>query len=140
MIRGAADSASLHAMTSVEPAMHRRVSEVERQPAISPYDEWGPLTRFLESARLTFARERDMWASLGIDDPEHVRISVPADRGRYNVALNKHIDAVDEASRTGGLVSLTRLAATGQTSTAGLPAQSKSRLPGTRSRAWFADR
>jgi hypothetical protein len=38
-----------------------------------------------------------MWASLGIDEPEHVRISAPAHQGHYTVALKKHIDAVDDA-------------------------------------------
>ena len=71
---------------------------------ISPFDEWGRLTRFLESARLAFARERNMWASLGIDEPEHVRISAPADEGRYKVALKQHIDAVNDAETLHGSV------------------------------------
>ena len=71
---------------------------------ISPFDEWGRLTRFLESARLAFARERNMWASLGIDEPEHVRISAPADQGRYKVALKQHIDAVNDAETLHGTV------------------------------------
>lgn len=82
----------------------RHVAAMEQESVISPYDEWGRMTRFLESARLAFARERDLWASLGIDDPEHVRISAPADRGRYNVALNKHIDAVNDAETLHGSV------------------------------------
>ena len=77
----------------------RVVSEVPA-PANSPYDEWGRLTRFLESARLAFARERNLWVSLGID--EQVRIS--ASEGRYNVALHKHIDAVDDGEMLHGSV------------------------------------
>lgn len=65
--------------------------------AQSPYDEWGRLTRFLESARMAFARERNLWASLGIDEPEQVRISAPEDQARYSVALQRHIDAIDDA-------------------------------------------
>lgn len=71
---------------------------------VGPYDEWGRLTRFLESSRLAFARERNLWASLGINEPEQVRISVPAHQGRYNVALSQHIDAVDDAETLHGSV------------------------------------
>jgi hypothetical protein len=63
----------------------------------SPFDEWGRLTRFLGSARLAFARERNLWASLGIDKPEQVRLSAPADQPRYSVDLQRHIDAIDDA-------------------------------------------
>jgi hypothetical protein len=73
-------------------------------PADSPYDEWGRLTRFLESARLAFARERNLWASLGIDEPEQVRISAPPDGGRYNVTVVQHIEAVDDAETLHGSV------------------------------------
>lgn len=69
-------------------------------PANSPYDEWGRLTRFLESSRLAFARERNLWASAGID--EQVRISAPD--GHYNVALHKHLDAVDDGETLHGSV------------------------------------
>jgi hypothetical protein len=79
----------------------RVVSEVPAQ-ANSPYDEWGRLTRFLESARLAFARERNLWASLGID--EKARISAPD--GGYNVAVHRHIDAVDDAETLHGAVLL----------------------------------
>jgi hypothetical protein len=79
----------------------RVVSEVPA-PAGSPYDEWGRLTRFLESARLVFARERNLWASLGIDDADQVRISAP--EGRYSVTLHQHIDAVDDAETLHGSV------------------------------------
>jgi hypothetical protein len=61
-----------------------------------PFDEWGRLTRFLESGRLAFARERSLWGSLGIDRPEKVRISAPEDQARYGVPLEKHIDAIDD--------------------------------------------
>jgi hypothetical protein len=71
-------------------------------PVDSPYGEWGRLTRFLESARLAFARERDMWASLGIDDAERVRIAAPD--GHYNVDLHKHLEAIDDAETLHGSV------------------------------------
>ena len=59
-----------------------------------PYDEWGRLTRFLESARLAFAREHDLWDSLSLRDPDEVRISAPGHLGTYNVALTQHLSAV----------------------------------------------
>ena len=59
-----------------------------------PYDEWGRLTRFLESARLAFAREQGLWESLSLDDPNRVRISAPDRLGTYRVALTKHLSAV----------------------------------------------
>lgn len=46
---------------------------------------------------MAFARERDMWASLGIEEPGRVRISAPEDQARYSVALQRHIDAIDDA-------------------------------------------
>jgi hypothetical protein len=73
-------------------------------PADSPYDEWGRLTRFLKSARLAFARERNLWTSLGIDEPEQVRISAPPDEGHYNVTVPQHIDAVDDTETLHGAV------------------------------------
>jgi hypothetical protein len=70
---------------------------VETPPSAQPpFHEWGRLTRFLESGRLAFARERSLWASLGIDKPEKVRISAPEDQARYSVTLQKHIDAIDD--------------------------------------------
>jgi hypothetical protein len=79
-----------------------RVVSARPVTANCPYDEWGRLTRFLESARLAFARERSLWASLGIDDPDQVRISAP--QGRYSVALHQHIDAVEDAETLHGSV------------------------------------
>ena len=68
-------------------------------------DEWDRLTRFLESARPAFARERELWESLGIHDPESVQISARADEhGQYSVALSKHIDAVEDAQTLHGSV------------------------------------
>jgi hypothetical protein len=64
-------------------------------PAGSPWDEWGRLTRILESTRLAFDRERSLWASLGIERAKQVRISAP--EGHYSVALHGHIEAVDDA-------------------------------------------
>jgi hypothetical protein len=77
----------------------RVVSEVPA-PANSPYGEWGRLTRFLESARLAFDRERELWASLGIDE----RVLISAPDGHYSVRVHKHIDAVDDVETLYGSV------------------------------------
>ena len=74
----------------------------ERAP--SPFEAWGRLTRFLESARVAFARERDTWASLGIRGHERVRIAVPTPHGKYSVSLRKHIDAIEDADTLHGAV------------------------------------
>jgi hypothetical protein len=50
-----------------------------------------------------FARERELWASLGIEDTERVRISAP--EGHYtNVPLRRHIDAINDAEMLHGSV------------------------------------
>ena len=60
------------------------------------WTSWGALTRFLESARLAFARERDLWTSLELDRREDIRIQAPAGRGSYNVSLDQHLMAVQD--------------------------------------------
>jgi hypothetical protein len=61
------------------------------------WDEWGALTRFLESARLAFARERRLWHSLELKDRETVSITSPSgESGTYKVTLDQHIAAVDD--------------------------------------------
>ena len=60
------------------------------------WEEWGRITRFLESARLAFARERNLWTSLEIQDAEDVRLLAPSGQGTYRVALPKHLQAVQD--------------------------------------------
>jgi hypothetical protein len=74
------------------------------QPTMSPFEEWARLTRFLESARLAFARERSLWESLRVEDPKGVRIAAAAHEGNYNVELKKHLDAIDDAETLHGSV------------------------------------
>lgn len=63
----------------------------------SLYAEWKRQTRFLESARMAFARERNLCASLGIHAPEQVLLAPPKDHPRYKATLQEHIDAIDDA-------------------------------------------
>lgn len=61
------------------------------------WDEWGALTRYLESARLAFARESRLWHSLELSDRDSVTITAPRGTyGRYEVRLEQHLDAVDD--------------------------------------------
>ncbi len=65
--------------------------------ATSPvWEEWGRITRFLESARLAFARERDLWTSLEIESAEGVKLSATTGQGAYRVSLHKHLAAVQD--------------------------------------------
>lgn len=65
-------------------------------PAASTFDEWGRLTRFLESARLAFARERNLWSSLDLAAPSDIEISAPVHQGRYKIGLEQHLLAVGD--------------------------------------------
>lgn len=60
------------------------------------WTEWGALTRFLESARVAFARERNLWNSLELADPEAVQITTTTGARRYEVGLTNHLAAVDD--------------------------------------------
>ena len=61
------------------------------------WDEWGALTRFLESARLAFARESRLWHSLELSDRDSVTITAPrGSQSAYQVRLQQHLDAVDD--------------------------------------------
>jgi hypothetical protein len=64
---------------------------------VTVWDEWGALTRFLESARLASARESRLWHSLELRDRESVTITAPrGGQGQYEVKLQQHLDAVDD--------------------------------------------
>jgi hypothetical protein len=54
------------------------------------------LTRFLESARIALARERDLWTSLELDKRGDIRIKAPLGKGTYNVTLDQHLMAIQD--------------------------------------------
>ena len=56
------------------------------------WEEWKRITRFLESGRVAFARERELWASLAISEPDKIEIVIPP--GRYQVHLPEHLEAL----------------------------------------------
>lgn len=68
------------------------------KPAAWPYDDWKRITQFLESARLAFARERTLWDSLALRNPDEVQISAPLHTQKhiYRVALKDHLAAVHD--------------------------------------------
>jgi hypothetical protein len=59
-----------------------------------PLAEWERLTRFLESARIAFLRERAAWE--GVENPAAVRVASAAFQASYRVGLDQHLAALDE--------------------------------------------
>jgi hypothetical protein len=64
--------------------------------AATLWAEWGRLTRFTESTRLAFARERDLWTGLEIKGKDDVKLEAETDQGRYEVPLGAHLDALGD--------------------------------------------
>lgn len=60
------------------------------------WDEWGALTRFLHSARVAFARERQIWDGLQIDNREEVGIAVNEGQSSYRVTLGQHLQTIHD--------------------------------------------
>jgi hypothetical protein len=58
------------------------------------WHEWRRLTRFLESARLAFARESNLWTSLELRSADEVKLSAATSDGTYRVGLQQHLEAV----------------------------------------------
>lgn len=58
------------------------------------WDTWAELTRFLESARLAFARERALWQSLELANRDQARLKVRVGNGWYKARLDQHVEAV----------------------------------------------
>lgn len=77
--------------------------EVSDTPA-GVWDQWGRITRFLESARLAFARERNLWTSLELEAVDDVKLSAPTGQGSYRVALAQHLRAVEDEDTLLGAV------------------------------------
>ena len=68
------------------------------------WNEWGRLTRFLESARISFQREAKLWQSLEIQKPEEIKVHVSDDKSYYSVTLEQHCQAVNDEWLLYGLV------------------------------------
>jgi len=68
------------------------------------WDEWGRLTRFLESARIAFQREARLWQSLELEDPRNATVHVVDGDASYSVTLDQHRAAVSDDWLLFGLV------------------------------------
>jgi hypothetical protein len=78
------------------------VKEEHGAPAV--WNEWRRITRFLESARIAFARERNLWTSLEIESAEDVKLSATTGHGAYRVPLTGHLAAVQDEDTLFGSV------------------------------------
>ncbi|WP_018879211.1 hypothetical protein [Thioalkalivibrio sp. ALE9] len=61
------------------------------------WTEWGRLTRFLESARIAFAREHQLWGALELADTASPKIHVKNDEATYQASLIQHREAVSDS-------------------------------------------
>jgi hypothetical protein len=59
--------------------------------------EWGRLTRFLESARIAFARECGLWGALELADAASAKIRVKNGEATYQASLVQHREAVSDS-------------------------------------------
>ncbi|MFO0467541.1 MAG: hypothetical protein ACK5ZS_01130 [bacterium] len=58
------------------------------------WDEWGRVTRFLQSARIAFAREDRLWGTIELADPSVAEVRVTRGESQYRVSLKQHREAV----------------------------------------------
>ena len=68
------------------------------------WNEWGRLTRFMESARISFQREARLWQSLELQKPGEIKVHVNDDKSYYAVTLEQHCQAVTDDWLLFGLV------------------------------------
>ncbi|MDQ3010794.1 MAG: hypothetical protein M3X11_08850, partial [Acidobacteriota bacterium] len=60
------------------------------------WEEWGRITRFLESSRIALAREQKLWESLEIHQPNDAKIRTSSGSSTYQVSLEQHKTAVSD--------------------------------------------
>ncbi len=69
----------------------------EDAAAIAVWEEWGRITRFLESARVAFARERALWMSLKLVSADDVRFyASTTGGGKHRVGIPDHLAAIED--------------------------------------------
>jgi hypothetical protein len=78
----------------VQPLVVAHSARNDERELAPVWIEWRRLTRFLESARLAFARESNLWTSLELRSAEEVKLSAATAHGTYKVGLKQHLDAV----------------------------------------------
>lgn len=70
------------------------------------WQEWGRVTRFLESARIALQRERALLTSMSFTDSSTVKIRTIEGPSTYEVALTAHATAVNDMEMLCGLILL----------------------------------
>jgi hypothetical protein len=78
----------------VKPLVIVHSASIDDRELPPVWREWRRLTRFLESARLAFARESDLWTSLELRSADEVKLSAATPHGIYKVGLQQHLEAV----------------------------------------------
>lgn len=58
------------------------------------WDEWKRITRFLESARIAFAREEVLWRTLEVGDRKSLLLTTSEGKSRYSVKLDDHLRTI----------------------------------------------
>lgn len=60
------------------------------------WNEWGRVTRFLNSTRIAFAREQALWQTLELADRSTARIHTVSGPAAYRVSLDDHVRALGD--------------------------------------------
>ena len=64
--------------------------------AVAVWNEWGRITRCLESARVALAREHDLWSSLRLVRADEAKFKTATGGGSYRVSIADHLAAVED--------------------------------------------
>ena len=64
--------------------------------AAAVWNEWGRITRFLESTRVALAREHDLWSSLKLVRADETKFKSTTGDGSYRVRIADHLAAVED--------------------------------------------
>jgi hypothetical protein len=67
-----------------------------KSAAAALWDEWGRVTRYLNGARIAFAREADLWDSLQIQAKKDVVLEVKRGGGTFKAKLDQHLQAMKD--------------------------------------------
>ena len=60
------------------------------------WDEWGRMTRYMESARIALLREKNLWNSLELQDSKNAKVHVVNGAFEYQVSLDEHHSAISD--------------------------------------------
>ena len=80
----------------MKPLSRARPAADEDAAAIAVWEEWRRITRFLESARVAFARERALWTSLKLVGADDVRFYASTGAGKHRVGIPDHLAAIED--------------------------------------------